>query len=251
MPDWLAELWATPGLGYLALAAFVAGVVRGFAGFGTAMVYMPVAATILPPVEALTTLIVKDLIAPLIHVPRALREGHPKDVLRLGVGAAVAVPLGVFFLSIAPADVFRYAVSFLSLSLLVALVSGVRYKGKLTPPIIYGTGAFGGVLGGSVGLPGPPVIMIYMASTLPAVAVRANTTLYLILADVILLAVLVLSDILVPAAAALGLLLVFPFLAGNWAGAAAFRPGQEKLYRRVAYGIIAVSAVYGLPIWGS
>ena len=116
---------------------------------------------------------------------------------------------------------------------------------------IYGTGALGGFLGGSVGIPGPPVIMIYMASTLPISAVRANNTLYLILADVILLVVFLIKGLFVPGVAALGLLLVLPYLLGNWVGARAFMPGQEVLYRRVAYLIIAVSALYGLPLWGN
>ena len=250
MFDELSSLWSTPGLIFLGVAALVAGVVRGFAGFGTAMVYMPVAATILPPVEALTTLVVKDLIAPLIHVPRAIRDGHPRDVLRLALGAALAVPLGVYVLTLASPELFRYGVSLLALALLFALIAGIRYRGKLTPPIIYGTGALGGFLGGSVGIPGPPVIMIYMASTLPSTAIRANNTLYLILADVILLTVFLIKGIFVPGVALLGLMLVLPYLAGNWVGAALFRPGHEVLYRRVAYVIIAVSALYGLPLWG-
>ena len=87
MPEALTEALAWPNLWFLSLGALAAGIVRGFAGFGTAMLYLPIAAQVLGPFEALTTLIVKDLIAPLMHVPRALRDGHPKDVLRLGAGA--------------------------------------------------------------------------------------------------------------------------------------------------------------------
>lgn len=234
---------------WLSAAALMAGIVRGFAGFGTAMVYMPIAASILSPFEALTTLIVKDIIAPLIHVPRALRDGHPADVARLGAGALIAVPLGVLVLTLIPAETFRWVVSILTLALLVALVAGLRYTGRLTPPVIYATGGAGGFLAGATGLPGPPVIMVYMASTLPSAAIRANLTLYLILADVILIAVLWFGDYLVPQAVWVGLGLVLPYLLGNWAGAAAFRPGAEPLYRVAAYIIIAGSAILGLPIW--
>lgn len=249
MPETLAGALMAPGLWFLALGAFLAGIVRGFTGFGTAMVYLPVAAQVLTPFEALTTLLIKDLTGPLIHVPRALRDGHPADVVRLGLGAVVAVPLGVLVLTQIAPEVFRYSVSVIALVLLVLLVSGVRYRGRLTPPMIFGTGALGGFMAGSTGLPGPPVIMLYMASTLPVSAIRANLTLYLILADVLILAVFWWNGFLVPAALMLGLLMILPYTLGNWAGARLFRPSAERYYRAAAYTIIAGSAILGLPVW--
>lgn len=244
----------TSGIGtsntiFLAIGAVLAGVVRGFAGFGTAMVYLPFAAQVLTPFEALTTLIVKDLTGPLIHVPRALREGDPADVARLGLGALLGLPFGVWMLSQVAPVAFRWGVSLVALTLLVLLVAGVRYRGRLTKPMIFGTGALGGVLGGSVGLPGPPVIMLYMASTLPVSAIRANNMLYLILADLILLAVLWWNGYLVASALALGLLMILPYTFGNWVGARLFRPEAERVYRWAAYAIIAGSAIMGLPLW--
>lgn len=249
MPEALTEALAMPGLWFLSLGALMAGVVRGFTGFGTAMVYLPVAAQIMGPFEALTTMMVKDLIAPLMHVPRALKDGHPKDVVRLAAGALVTVPIGVFLLSLVEPVVFRWAVSIVALTLLILLVSGVRYRGQLTPPLVYGTGGLGGLLAGSVGLPGPPVIMLYMASTLPVAAVRANLMLYLILADVILLGVLAWNGFLVAAALLLGVLMIVPYSLGNWLGAVLFRPEAEKFYRLAAYAIISGSALMGLPVW--
>ena len=42
-----------------------AGLVRGFSGFGTAMIYLPVASQFLTPFEALITLMVMDFFGPL------------------------------------------------------------------------------------------------------------------------------------------------------------------------------------------
>jgi uncharacterized membrane protein YfcA len=247
MPDFLATLLATDGLVWLVTAAFVAGLVRGFAGFGTAMIFLPAAAQFLTPFEALTVLIVKDLIGPLPNVPRAWRDGHPGDIARLGVGLVIAMPFGVWALTLVPVEVFRYGVSFVALALLVLLVMGFRYRGVLTKKLIYLTGGLGGLLGGSVGIPGPPVIMLYMASTHPPEVIRANNMIYLILADIVLLGLLVAFGEFVPGAIALGLLLALPYLLGNVAGGAIFRPGHERTYRAVAYAIILVSALNGLP----
>ncbi len=156
MPDLITQALAAPGLGWLIAAALIAGIVRGFAGFGTAMVYLPVAGSFLSPFAALTTLIVMDLIGPLPNVPRALRDRHPGDISKLFLGLIVALPLGVLTLSLLPVEVFRYAVSIIALALLGLLITGFRYQGTLGPKTIVGTGMLGGFLGGSTGLPGPP-----------------------------------------------------------------------------------------------
>lgn len=234
---------------WLATGAFLAGIVRGFTGFGTAMVYLPFAGQVLLPFEALTTLLIKDLTGPLIHVPRALKEGHPGDVVRLGIGAVIGLPLGVWVLSQVPPEVFRWGVSLVALGMLAVLIAGLRYHGRLTKPLIFATGALGGFLAGCVGLPGPPIILLYMASTLPVSAIRANNMLYLILADVLMFVVLWLNGYLVASAIALGVLMILPYTLGNWAGARLFRPEAERVYRWAAYAIIAGSAIMGLPVW--
>lgn len=240
---------APEALAWLVGAALIAGLVRGFSGFGTSMIFLPVAGQFLSPFAALTALAVMDLFGPMAMVPRALRDGHPADVLRLVAGLALAMPLGVWVLTIVEPTVFRYAVSLLALGLLALLIAGLRFRGQLTPPMVTGTGALGGLLGGSVGLPGPPVIMLYMASALPASAIRANITLYLLLADFALLALLWVFGELVWQALALGGVLVVPYLTGVLLGGWMFVPGREALYRAVAYGVIAASALSGLPVW--
>jgi len=47
----------------------------------------------------------------------------------------------------------------------------------------------------------------------------------------------------------IGLLLIVPNVLGVQCGGALFRPKHERVYRGVAYAVIAGSAVSGLPIW--
>ncbi|MBD3679217.1 MAG: sulfite exporter TauE/SafE family protein [Rhodobacteraceae bacterium] len=249
MPEALASALALPGLWLLMLGAVAAGVVRGFAGFGTAMVFLPFAGQVLTPVEAVTVLILIDAVGPLPNVPAALRVAHRRDLARLCMGMVPAVPLGVMVLTWASPDVFRTTVSVISLVLLVMLVGGFRYRGALAPPLILTTGATGGFLGGVAGLAGPPVILLYMARVLPAEVIRANITLFLLATDFVMLAAILVAGVLMPAAIMLALVLVAPYLLSNMLGAAIFRPEAARLFRAVAYVIIAGSALSGLPVF--
>ncbi|MCB1340024.1 MAG: TSUP family transporter [Pseudooceanicola sp.] len=249
MPDALADVLALPGLGWLVLAVSVAGVVRGFAGFGSAMVIMPVASTVLDPVAAITFMISVELLGPIPNIPGAWRAAARPDVARLTLGALIGLPLGVFALSRMPAELFGWLVSLAVLGLLAALMAGWRYRGRLTPRLTVGTGALGGALAGAVGLAGPPVIMLYMASLLPVAAIRANLTLYLVMIDLLMISVLAAFGLLQAGAMIAGLLLSVPYMAVNWLGGRLFDPAREGMFRAVAYGIIATSAVLGLPLW--
>lgn len=249
MPDALAGLAAQAGLISLFLAALVAGLVRGFAGFGTAMVFMPVAGQVLSPVGALVTLIVMDMIGPLPNIPGAWAASERRDLGRLWAGMALGLPVGLLALSRVSPEAFRWGVSGIALGLLAALMLGLRYRGRLTAPVTLGAGAISGFMGGVAGLTGPPVIMVYMASTLPARVVRANLMLFLMGVDVVMLAWFAVSGRLQGANLGLGLALALPYLAGNVAGGRLFRPQYERIYRRVAYGIIAASALAGLPLF--
>ncbi len=237
------------GLLILSIGAFISGLVRGFSGFGTAMVYLPFAGSQLSPVWALTSMVIMDLTAPLTLVPKTFKDSYLPDIYKLGLGALITCPLGVLILVLLEPEIFRYSVSILTFVLLILLVIGFRYRGKLTAPLIIGTGGLGGFLSGTVGLPGPPVIMLYMASTLPVKTIRANIFIYLIFADLLLLGIFGFKDLLDLSAVFIGVIVMFPYLTALWIGSYFFDSEKEKQYRNTAYLIIFFSALIGLPIW--
>ncbi|WP_424941949.1 TSUP family transporter [Aliiroseovarius crassostreae] len=246
MPDIFVQALALPGLGWLLAAAFVAGLVRGFAGFGTALIFLPVASQVVDPVAAVAVLIVMDIIGPMPAIPGALRDGHPKDLLRLLGGLVLMLPVGLAVLFAVDPSVFKLGVSVISLGMVGLLVSGFRYHGMLTPRLVWATGGMSGLLGGAAGIPGPPVILLYMASTHPARVIRANNTAFLFAFDILMLIGFLALGRLIGLPLVLGILATLPNLLGNLLGNHLFRPGLTELYRRVAYLIIAGSAVSGL-----
>lgn len=249
MPDVFAAAFATDGLIWLVVAVFIAGVVRGFAGFGSAMIIMPVASAVLSPVEAVIFLICAEIIGPLPNARAAWHAGTPRDVGRLVLGAALALPFGVWALSVMDATLFGWTVSLSVIVLLALTASGWRLEGTLSKPLVIATGAVGGFMTGFAGIPGPPVIMLYMASKLPVAVIRANFLLYLVALDLLLFPLLWLLGLMNWPIAFLGLLVGIPNLAANMIGARLFDPSHARLFRTVAYIVIAVSAIIGLPLW--
>lgn len=246
MLDLLAQALELPGLGWLLASSFAAGLVRGFAGFGTALVFLPVAAQVVSPVWAVITMLIMDMIGPAPAIPRALREGHRKDLLRLLGGTALALPLGILMLVWLDPNVFKLLVGCVSLAMTGLLISGFRLKNEVSPRGVWGIGGAAGILGGSAGIPGPPVILFNMASSRPARVIRANTTSYLYFYDAMMLLGLLIAGRLTGLPIMIGLVITLPALAGNALGGWLFDPKHERLYRYVAYTIIAASALSAL-----
>ena len=88
------------------------------------------------------------------------------------------------------------------------------------------------------------------ASENPPAVIRAVNMLYLWIFDIAMVLVFALRGLLSLAAMTVGIIVTAPYLIGNIIGQKIFNPEKEKLYRWVAYSIIAISALRGLPIWG-
>ena len=249
MPDLIATAIALPGLWWLICAIIAAGLVRGFTGFGSAMIIMPAASSVLDPFVALAFLTVVEFWGPLPNLRAAWRTGAPREALKLLLGAVIGLPLGLWALSMLDPDVFGWSVSVIVLVLLVLVMSGWRYAGTLRASGIFGVGTLGGFLGGVAGVPGPPVIMLYMASAQPIAVIRANFLLYLLGIDLLMVAVFLGFGLLEPVAVVLGGICVPVYMGANAVGAWLFDPKAERLFRRVAYIVIGVSAILGLPLW--
>ena len=191
-----------------------------------------------------------DIFGPVPNLRRAWVAVDRSDLLRLVLGCAVTLPIGLWLLTQVEPVVFRYAVSLISLFMLAVLASGLRYRGRVRRAMVAGIGAAAGFLGGVAGLPGPAVILFYMSRPLPIEVVRATILLFLFAFDFLLLGILTGMGRVTLTSIGLGLALAVPNLAGNWLGGWLFRPERERIYRASAYLAIAVAALSGLPLWG-
>lgn len=246
----MAGVLATDGLAWLALAVLVAGVVRGFSGFGSALVYLPIAGIFLPPVWVIATTATFSIFGPLPLLPSAWRVADKGEVLRLALAGAVAIPLGVALLTMLEPTAFRWLVSAVSGATILALASGWRYQRAVPVPLGLAAGFAAGLMGGFMGLPGPPVILLYLSGRKAVAEIRAVILLFLFTTDVVVLVTLAARGMVTAQALLIGLLLAPCYMTGGLVGKRLFDPAREGLFRAVAYGIILLAAVTGLPVFG-
>src|SRR5215510_6738863 len=82
----------------IAVTAAVAGLVRGFSGFGSAMIFVPVASALTSPHTAVVMIFVCDTVLTVPLVIAAVRTCVWREVIPLAAGALATVPLGIWLL---------------------------------------------------------------------------------------------------------------------------------------------------------
>ena len=184
-----AAALAEPRL-YAAMAvAALAGVTRGFSGFGGAMVYMPLIAAIYDPRIAAVTILLVDFVSATPFAIPEVRRCTWREVGPLSVAMAAGLPIGVWLLIVLDPIVLRWFIAVMVLSLVPVLASGWRYHGAPRLPMTIGVGLFSGVTAGAVLIAGPPVILYWLGGGNSAKIVRANLMVFFMICDIILVAI--------------------------------------------------------------
>lgn len=247
-PAWLTP-FAEPRFAWLAVAAVLAGLVRGFSGFGAAMMFMPIASAAYDPVTAIAVLWVIDVLVSLPYLAPQLRQCVWREVVPLVVGAAAGLPVGVWILVSADASVVRWFICVSVILAVAVMLSGWRYKKPPSLGVTLAAGGASGLAGGIASLYAPPILVFWLGGQANAPTVRANifaffgfTTLF--------------SGVTYGAAGLFTgdrVLLSVPLLAvyalAMWIGARGFRYSTDAGFRRAALALCAISGVAGLPIW--
>ena len=247
MTDLLSPLIAWPTL--IAVAAvLLAGVVRGFSGFGAAMIMVPVLAALYGPVRAVPIALLLEMAVSLPLVPPAVRLVDWKRISLLLVSAGVAIPLGVWALRTLDEAVTRYILSAIVISAVILLASGFRYAGRpgIAPTIA--TGMASGAMNGLAGMAGPPVVFFYLSGSDGAATSRASFIVYFAVVDLFALAIFALAGAFERDGVLLAALLAAPFVLGGMIGARLFGKASDRFYRLVALTILAAIAVGTLLI---
>jgi uncharacterized membrane protein YfcA len=227
---------------------FATGIVRGFSGFGSGMIIGPTTAALFTPKIALAMIAVLDTIPTLMIVWPARNQVNWKELLPVVIGYSVMVPLGVWFLTTSDPVYLRWFISFSILAAISVLWSGWRYNGPRGRPISFSIGGLGGFMGAAAALPGPAVLIYWLAGKASAATVRANMIWYLFITDFMIIIGYLFADVFTWDNVALGLVGMPGYLFGIWIGMNVFKNASDSLYRNTAFVIILISAITSLPL---
>ena len=232
-------------------AAFLAGVVRGFSGFGSALIYVPLMSAFYSPPIATASFVIADYFSSAPYMVQSFRHCRWREVLPAAIAGAVAVPLGTLLQLTADPYSLRWGMAAFVMAFVVILASGWRYRGPTGTAGAIGAGALSGIAGGATQMSGPPLILFWLSSPHPARVVRFDLMACLALIGLTLCVSYTVQGLFTATPIAIAVMIWPLYMVSVFLGARWFRGTSDHGYRRVAYLVIAVSAVISMPIFDS
>lgn len=227
--------------------ALVSGVARGFSGFGSALIFMPLASSIAAPRLVAALLLIIDFIGATPLIPNAWKQADRKATAIMALGALVGVPVGTWFLSRLEPVITRWIISAFVFALLLLLLSGWRYRGKDHAAISIGIGGLSGFCSGLAQTGGPPIVGYWLGRPIASVIQRANILLFFAASDFFSLISYALTGLITIDAIRFSIVVGPIYGIGVWLGALLFGRASENLFRAICYALIAAAVLIGLP----
>src|SRR5438128_7360431 len=227
--------------------AFVSGTARGFSGFGSALIFMPLASSIAGPRLVAALLLIIDFVSAAPLLPNAWKQADRKATAVMVFGALIGVPIGTYFLSRLEPVTTRWIISAFVFALLLLLLSGWRYRGKDYPAISIGIGGLSGFCGGLAQTGGPPIVGYWLGRPIASVIQRANILLFFAASDFFSVVSYALSGLITADAIKFSFVVGPIYGIGVWFGASLFGRASENLFRSICYALIAAAVIIGLP----
>ena len=162
----------------MTVAAFVAGMSRGFSGFGAALIFVPCASALVGPRLASPILLIVDGVFASYLIPSAWRLGDRRELLLMLAGAVAGIPLGAAALRLVAPLTLRWLIVGMAAAMLLLLISGWRYRGRPHSLATVAVGGISGLFTGVAQIGGPPVMSYWMGTDTPHAKLRANIILF-------------------------------------------------------------------------
>lgn len=214
------------------VAVFVAGIIRGYSGFGFAMVAVTSMSLVLPPVQVVPTVLVLEVLASLRLVPQVRKDIDWYSLRWLLIGSFVGIPFGVYLLASIPPAPMRISISLMVLIASILLMRGFAWKHMPGIILILITGLACGLLNGAAAIGGPPVILFYLSSPAGVKTSRASIIAYFLGIDTLCLIMAAIQGLTTFQTLLLTAACLIPLLLGIAVGSRMFAKIDQASFRR-------------------
>lgn len=224
------------------LAAVVAAFVRGLAGFGMAILLVPLLGLVIAPTKAVVVSNFLGLLIGLVGARRVWAAGE-KSAGTIGLLAMVFTAPGLLLLAATPAPLARALITIIALGAFVLVLlppKGAGKPGRIETGL---TGTMAGLLTGFAGMPGPPVVSYYLRRAIPAATARASMFTVFLMTSIGSTAVALAMHLASWRDAIFAAVLFPPVLLGNWIGEKAFGRVSDSAWRGLVGFVLGLSAL--------
>jgi len=231
---------------FAAVVVFLAGVLRGFTGFGFGLSAVPALTLFLEPHDIVPAVVIIAGVVGLQLLRRVWGQADWRSVRPLTIGAIVGTPFGAWVLATLSPDLMRALIGTICIVAVLLLWRGFRLSTVPGPGARVGIGLVSGLINGATAMGGPPVIIFFLALPSGVAVGRASLLVFFFFTSIISIFVQAGAGLLSLRVLELSLLMLPVMALGNSLGDRWFGKASDKHYRQVALAfllLIALAAV--------
>lgn len=230
-----------------AITALVALFVRGFSGFGAALVMMPILLLFLDVKTAVVAVALTQVPVGFFVAYHSRSAIDRSSLTRLLPPSLLGIMVGLFALVTVDSDllkrVFGVITVFFAIRIMLALSHKDTGQRKWPAKVGFLAGALGGVFGGIFGTSGPPVV-VYLEQQIPSKEIlRATLLAYFLAVDGLRLVSYALSGLVTRQAVGTGMVMIPAALIGAYWGTRLNARVDERTFRVAVGTLLFVAGV--------
>jgi len=230
----------------LSLIIFIASLVRGFTGFGLALVAVPLIQFFLPVSDTAVFIALVNICFSLLYFRRSKRfiKGQPIGIMALWTGAGVAA--GTVILKFVNPAYIQLVWGVLILLIVVALIRGMNFGIRSERSAFRLSGMLGGILAGATGITGPPVAIILSSIKTPKEKFGAVLSLFILFAVSFAFVFYYAAGLIHVRTLLLALTTIPAMLAGLYIGGRLVSRINQKTFTAVIYVVLVIMGIITL-----
>ncbi len=230
----------------LSIIIFIASVVRGFTGFGLALVAVPLLQFIMPVTDTAVFIAIINLTFSLLYYRRSRTVIKGQPLGRMALWTGIGVASGTVVLKFVNPAYIQLVWGLLIIFIVIALAGGVSFSIRSDASAMTMSGLFGGLLAGATGITGPPVAVILSAQKTPKEKFNAIISVFILFAVSYALVFYLISGLIAWETALLALCSVPALLAGLRTGDVLVARISQKTFTSVVYIVLLIMGIITL-----
>ena len=158
----------------IALVVIFSGFLRGFIGFGSGLLMIPILSYFYSPVFAMVFNIVIEIPATIYLTFVGIKKSNLREITPMMFTMMLTIPFGTIFLVSVDEQIIRTLMSLLLIFFVILIATGWRIKSTITKYVLVLGGAISGLMQGATGMGGPPYVTILLSKNDSDDVARAN-----------------------------------------------------------------------------
>ena len=227
----IETLFTVPNL--LALLIVLAGAfIRGYSGFGSGLIMVPLLALIWGPIDAIIFTLSLGLLATAQMTLPATKIANWRDITPIIIAAVVVTPLGTVILVNLDGEVVKKIIAGLVLAVTVVSLSGWTYKGPrgILPSAIFGS--ISSFVNGVAAVGGPAYVTYLISLPEKPDVQRANMAILTGVMGISVLTYNLIAGDVSRDTIFRVLIFALPYVAGVWGGTKLFEVLPDDTFKR-------------------